>query len=120
MTVAFWQVITRGSADDPPLLLAVHQWAEGEMRLAAARNDAELVGRPSVTEVPLYWVGTGELDEDDLPVRRLEPATVLRVTGLPVPDRPDSVLVRWEQGTRRRVWGARPPAARIPRSGWGR
>lgn len=106
MTVAYWTVIGRDLLTDEALLALIDSHSEGELRLAAARDGAELVGRPHVTRVPLYRDDTaGEV--------RYEPEAYLRRAGHLVPDMPAALLIRWEQPTRRRVWN--PPITRTRR-----
>lgn len=105
MTVAFWQVYHQAMIGDADMMRAVEQWAESELRLAAVREDAEVIGPPRRVEVTLYWFDT--FDDEGRPVRRLEPAGMLRIAGQPIPDQPAATLVRWEQDTRRRVWTAK-------------
>jgi len=107
VTVAFWQVFFQAAVDDVALDLMgmIEEYAEGELRLAAVREDAELDGPPRRTEIALYWYDT--FDDDGRPVRRLEPANMLRVAGEEVPEQPAATLVRWEQDTQRRVWPAK-------------
>lgn len=102
MIVAYWNVYAQTQLDDGPVMAEVERFAEGELRLAASREDAEVDGPPRRREIRLYWYETGD---PEMP-RRLEPANMLRVAGQPVPERPAATMVRWEQDTRRRVWPA--------------
>jgi hypothetical protein len=108
-TVAYWQVLGTDLLGDPPMLDAVHRAAEGELRLAASRIGADPVGEPRRVVVDLYRVE--DEDENGDPRVHLEPAHWLRIVGLEVPDRPDAVLVRWEQDAERR------PIVPLPRRG---
>lgn len=106
--VAYWQVVGQDVARDRAVLEGVRTAAVGELRLQAHRLGGRAVGEPRRVEVPLYLVPAHE--PDGLP--HLEPASWLRVAGLDVPDRPDGILVRWEQDMERRA-----PALPRPRRG---
>jgi hypothetical protein len=100
--VAYWNVDGQDRLADKPMLAHLEEIAEGELRLAASREDAEVEGPARKTEIRLYWYETGD---PEMP-RRLEPANMLRVAGQPIPDTPAATMVRWEQDARRRAWPA--------------
>lgn len=112
--VAWWQVVGADVVADRPLRDAIDDAARGELRLAASRIGADPVGEARAVEVPLWRVETPGADGGT--VVRLEPAAWLRARGTPVPERPDGLLVRWEQDSERRPLVPLPG----PRRGWRR